>query len=109
GEIFSLEPEPKGGTPEEIPPLELEAPYEALPTAIGKVAEPDVPRPQPPAAPEAPAAAPAARKAAKGDYTTEVPSIAADRPREAVVLPPVPREIPRGKQARRKSFDISRI
>ena len=113
-ESFSLDADPvaEAKAAEEFPPLELEAPHEALPTAIGKVSEPEAPRFQAPAMADA-AAKPAdpspARKAAKSDYMTEVPSIATDRPREAVVLPPAPREIPRGKQARKRALDLSRI
>jgi hypothetical protein len=53
---------------------------------------------------------PSPRKAAKTDYTTDMPSIAApERPRESVVMPPAPREIPRGKKARKLALDLSAI
>lgn len=117
-EPFSLDAEPGAGAPslEEAPALELEAPHEAATTIVGRAPEPQAPPPPAPPAPEpppikpaTPAAAPAPRKPAKPEYSTEFPSIASDKPREAVMLPPAPREIPRGKQAKKVALDLSRI
>src|SRR5262245_60664630 len=107
---FSLETEASAPEIETVPPLELEAPYAAPPVAIrAPDPEPPAPAPQPAAEPKLTAPAPA-RKPGKADYTTDMPSIAApERPREAVVLPPVPKEIPRAKKAKRSGFDLKAV
>jgi FHA domain/IPT/TIG domain len=108
-EPFSLDGDTRAGSgqADTEPPLELEAPYEAPPTQVRTFQQPDPPSPPPPAS----VPPPAPRKPAKPEYTTDMPSIAApERSREAVALPPAaPREIPRGKRAKKGGLDLSRI